>query len=66
MRHGRLERRDDLIVNGESELARGLARDVRDQWKAAVQDEPRPSLTQDEAFANAPDRDDDHFRVPPA
>jgi aspartyl-tRNA(Asn)/glutamyl-tRNA(Gln) amidotransferase subunit C len=30
------------------------------------EDEVRPSLTRDEVFANAPDRDDDHFRVPPA
>ncbi|MGZ4292497.1 MAG: Asp-tRNA(Asn)/Glu-tRNA(Gln) amidotransferase subunit GatC [Gaiellaceae bacterium] len=30
------------------------------------EDEPRDSLTLDEVFANAPDRDDDHFRVPPA
>ena len=29
-------------------------------------DVPRPSLTLGEAFANAPDRHDDHFRVPPA
>ena len=29
------------------------------------EDEPRPSLTLDEVFANAPDRDGDHFRVPP-
>ena len=29
-------------------------------------DEVRPSLTLDEVFANAPDRDDDYFRVPPA
>jgi aspartyl-tRNA(Asn)/glutamyl-tRNA(Gln) amidotransferase subunit C len=29
-------------------------------------DEVRPSLTLDEVFANAPDRDDDHFRTPPA
>jgi aspartyl-tRNA(Asn)/glutamyl-tRNA(Gln) amidotransferase subunit C len=28
-------------------------------------DEPRPSLGLDEAFANAPSRDGDHFRVPP-
>ena len=28
-------------------------------------DEPRPSLPLDEAFANAPDRDGDFFRVPP-
>jgi aspartyl-tRNA(Asn)/glutamyl-tRNA(Gln) amidotransferase subunit C len=28
-------------------------------------DEPRPSLSLDEVFANAPEREDDHFRVPP-
>jgi aspartyl-tRNA(Asn)/glutamyl-tRNA(Gln) amidotransferase subunit C len=28
-------------------------------------DEPRASLGLDEAFANAPARDRDHFRVPP-
>jgi len=30
------------------------------------EDEPHVSLTHDEAFANAPDRDGDLFRVPPA
>ncbi len=30
------------------------------------EDEPRPCLTLDEVFANAPDRADDLFRVPPA
>jgi len=29
------------------------------------EDEPRPSLSLEEAFANAPDRHGDHFRVPP-
>jgi len=29
------------------------------------EDEPRPSLSLDDVFANAPDRDGDHFRVPP-
>ncbi len=29
-------------------------------------DEPRPSLPLDEALANAPERDGDFFRVPPA
>ena len=28
-------------------------------------DEPRPSLPLEDAFANAPERDGDHFRVPP-
>ncbi len=30
------------------------------------EDEPRPSLPLDEAFANAPRREGDLFRVPPA
>jgi aspartyl-tRNA(Asn)/glutamyl-tRNA(Gln) amidotransferase subunit C len=29
-----------------------------------AQDEPRPSLTVDEALANAPEREGDFFRVP--
>ena len=37
--------------------------EIANAWR---EDEPRPSLTHEEAFANAPDRDDDHFRVPPA
>jgi aspartyl-tRNA(Asn)/glutamyl-tRNA(Gln) amidotransferase subunit C len=37
--------------------------EIANAW---AEDEPRPSLTRDEAFANAPDRDDNHFRVPPA
>jgi aspartyl-tRNA(Asn)/glutamyl-tRNA(Gln) amidotransferase subunit C len=28
-------------------------------------DEATPSLSLDEVFANAPEREDDHFRVPP-
>jgi aspartyl-tRNA(Asn)/glutamyl-tRNA(Gln) amidotransferase subunit C len=30
------------------------------------EDEPRPSLSLEDALANAPDRDDGFFRVPPA
>jgi len=30
------------------------------------EDEPRESLPLDEVFANAPERDGDYFRVPPA
>jgi aspartyl-tRNA(Asn)/glutamyl-tRNA(Gln) amidotransferase subunit C len=37
--------------------------EIANAWEA---DELRPSLTLDEVFANAPDRDDDHFRTPPA
>jgi len=29
------------------------------------EDEPSPSLSQEEALQNAPDRSDDYFRVPP-
>ena len=36
--------------------------DVVNVWEA---DEPRPCLTVDEAFANAPARDGDFFAVPP-
>jgi aspartyl-tRNA(Asn)/glutamyl-tRNA(Gln) amidotransferase subunit C len=28
-------------------------------------DDPRPSLPLDDVFSNAPERDGDHFRVPP-
>jgi aspartyl-tRNA(Asn)/glutamyl-tRNA(Gln) amidotransferase subunit C len=37
--------------------------EIANAW---AEDEPRDSLPLDEVFANAPDRDDDHFRVPPA
>ncbi len=38
--------------------------EIANAW---AEDEPRPCLELDEdAFANAPDREDDHFRVPPA
>jgi aspartyl-tRNA(Asn)/glutamyl-tRNA(Gln) amidotransferase subunit C len=37
--------------------------DIQNAW---ADDVPRPCLTLDEVFANAPDRDGDLFRVPPA
>jgi aspartyl-tRNA(Asn)/glutamyl-tRNA(Gln) amidotransferase subunit C len=37
--------------------------EIANAWR---EDEPRPCLTVEVAFANAPDREDDHFRVPPA
>jgi aspartyl-tRNA(Asn)/glutamyl-tRNA(Gln) amidotransferase subunit C len=37
--------------------------EIANTW---VEDEPRPSLPLDEVFANAPDREDDYFKVPPA
>ncbi|MBA2462054.1 MAG: Asp-tRNA(Asn)/Glu-tRNA(Gln) amidotransferase subunit GatC [Actinobacteria bacterium] len=37
--------------------------ELANAWR---EDEPRPSLGVDEAFANAPRREGDLFRVPPA
>jgi len=37
--------------------------EIANAW---AEDVPRPCLTLDEAFANAPDRRDDHFGSPPA
>jgi aspartyl-tRNA(Asn)/glutamyl-tRNA(Gln) amidotransferase subunit C len=37
--------------------------EIQNAW---AEDEPEPCLTHDEAFANAPDREGDLFRVPPA
>jgi aspartyl-tRNA(Asn)/glutamyl-tRNA(Gln) amidotransferase subunit C len=37
--------------------------DVVNVW---ADDEPRPCLTAQEALANAPEREGDYFRVPPA
>jgi aspartyl-tRNA(Asn)/glutamyl-tRNA(Gln) amidotransferase subunit C len=36
--------------------------DLVNVWR---EDEPRPSLSPEAVFANAPERDDGHFRVPP-
>jgi aspartyl-tRNA(Asn)/glutamyl-tRNA(Gln) amidotransferase subunit C len=36
--------------------------DLVNVWR---DDEPRPSLPADEVFANAPEREDEFFRVPP-
>ena len=36
--------------------------DVVNVW---AEDEPRPCLTVDEVFANAPERDGNYFKVPP-
>ena len=37
--------------------------EIANAW---AEDEIRPSLGLDEVFANAPDRDGDYFRTPPA
>jgi aspartyl-tRNA(Asn)/glutamyl-tRNA(Gln) amidotransferase subunit C len=36
---------------------------IQNAW---ADDEPHECLPLDEVFANAPDREDDHFRTPPA
>jgi aspartyl-tRNA(Asn)/glutamyl-tRNA(Gln) amidotransferase subunit C len=36
---------------------------IQNAW---ADDEQRPCLPLDDVFANAPDREDDHFRTPPA
>ena len=37
--------------------------EIQNAWD---EDVPRPCLTADQTFVNAPDRDGDFFRVPPA
>jgi len=37
--------------------------EIANAW---AEDVARPCLPLDDVFANAPDRDDDHFRTPPA
>jgi aspartyl-tRNA(Asn)/glutamyl-tRNA(Gln) amidotransferase subunit C len=37
--------------------------EVSNAW---AEDEPRPCLLLDDVFANAPDREGDYFRTPPA
>jgi aspartyl-tRNA(Asn)/glutamyl-tRNA(Gln) amidotransferase subunit C len=37
--------------------------EIANAW---AEDEPRPSLPLEDVFANAPDRDGDYFRTPPA
>ena len=37
--------------------------EIANAW---AEDEPRPCLSPDEVFANAPDREDGYFKVPPA
>ena len=37
--------------------------EIANTW---AEDEPVPSLPLDEVFANAPEREDDYFKVPPA
>jgi len=51
----------ELDLAGVPPTAHPLA--IANAWDDDV---PRPCLGLDEAFANAPDREDDYFRTPPA
>lgn len=51
----------ELDLSGVEPTAHPL--DLANVW---AEDEPRPPLGQDEALANAPERDGDSFRVPAA
>ena len=51
----------ELDLSGVEPTAHPL--DLLNVW---AEDEPRPSLRVEEAFANAPDREGGFFRVPPA
>jgi aspartyl-tRNA(Asn)/glutamyl-tRNA(Gln) amidotransferase subunit C len=51
----------ELDLEGVEPTAHPL--DLANVW---AEDEPRPSLSADEALANAPDREGDSFRVPAA
>jgi aspartyl-tRNA(Asn)/glutamyl-tRNA(Gln) amidotransferase subunit C len=51
----------ELDLEGVEPTAHPL--DLVNVW---AEDEPRPSLTVEEALANAPDREGDSFRVPAA
>ena len=78
----RLELTDDEVARFQDQLSAILGAvskvselDLRDVPPTAhpleisnawADDDPRACLTLDEVFANAPDRDGDLFRVPPA
>jgi aspartyl-tRNA(Asn)/glutamyl-tRNA(Gln) amidotransferase subunit C len=81
-RLARLELSDDEVAKFQEQLSDILEAvskvselDLRDVPPTAhpleianawADDEPRPCLPLGDVFANAPDRDDDYFRTPPA
>ena len=81
-RLARLELSDDEVAKFQAELSdileavsRVAQLDLADVPPTAhplqianawADDVPRPCLSLDEVFANAPERDDDYFRTPPA
>ena len=58
---GAVSKVSELDLGGVPPTAHPL--EISNAW---ADDEPRPCLGLDEVFANAPDRDGDLFRVPPA
>ena len=81
-RLARLELTDDEVTKFQAELSEILETvskvaeldlagvpptahplEIANAW---AEDVPRPCLTHEEAFANAPDVEDGHFRTPPA
>jgi aspartyl-tRNA(Asn)/glutamyl-tRNA(Gln) amidotransferase subunit C len=58
---GAVSKVSELDLRGVPPTAHPL--EISNAW---ADDEPRPCLTLDEVFVNAPDRDGDLFRVPPA
>ncbi len=56
-----VERVSELDLEGVEPTSHPL-----DLANVSAEDEPRPSLSADEVFANAPDREGNFFRVPPA
>ena len=81
-RLARLELSDDEVTKFQGQLSQLLAAvskvreldladvpptahplEIANAW---AEDEPRPCLPLEDVFANAPDRDEDFFRTPPA
>jgi aspartyl-tRNA(Asn)/glutamyl-tRNA(Gln) amidotransferase subunit C len=58
---GAVSKVSELDLSGVPPTAHPL--EIQNAW---AEDVPKPCLTLDEVFANAPDREDDLFRVPPA
>ena len=51
----------ELDLDGVPPTSHPLA--IANAW---AEDDPRPCLSLEDVFANAPDRDEDYFRTPPA
>ena len=63
---GRLQEQLSDILEAVSKVSELDLADVPPTANAWAEDVPHSCLPLDEVFANAPDRDEDFFRVPPA